>query len=207
MCPNTVDQSDLDFWENRREAFPSAGLERAVTTPSARLDRTLVRESLSPNSLHPEANFRSPKSSAGEPLYVQTALVLPGKGRIAPEPVGRRFELLQHWEGIVDSVGGSSFSARLADLTDETNEPEQAEFEITDVDESDRGLVTPGSVFYWMIGYDTSNVGQKLRTSLLRFRRIPALTESERRFIADKAGELERKYSGRNDPAKPESAR
>jgi hypothetical protein len=194
MCPSTVNLVE-----------PGFVVDHKMFTPRARLDRTLVRESLSPNSVRPEADFRPPKDEACGPLYVQTALVLPGKGRIAPEPVGRRFELLQHWEGVVDSVGTLNFSARLADLTDETNEPEQAEFSIADVAESDREFVTTGSVFYWIIGYDTSIVGQKLRTSLLRFRRIPTLTESQRRHIADVAGEFERNLSGRNDLKKPTS--
>ena len=98
---------------------------------------------------------------------------------------------LQKWEGVVVSISENSFCARLHDLT-AANPEEEAEFSIEDVAEDDRALVQPGAIFYWSIGYYTSRTGQKLRSSIIKFRRLPAWSAKEIKIIEHKARELGR---------------
>jgi len=100
------------------------------------------------------------------------------------------FELLQQWECVVRSVTGDAFVAVLYDLTVPANGEEEATFSIQDVADGDRVLVEPGAVFYWSIGYRTSRSGEKMRGAQIRFRRLPALTASERRDASEEVNEL-----------------
>jgi hypothetical protein len=88
------------------------------------------------------------------------------------------FISLQKWEGVVLEVLSDSFLARLVDLT-HTGPDEEAEFPFDEVSEEDRSLIRPGAIFYWNIGYHNSYSGQRTRTSIIRFRRLPAWTREE----------------------------
>jgi hypothetical protein len=88
------------------------------------------------------------------------------------------FISLQKWEGVVLAVLSDSFLARLVDLT-RTGPDEEAEFPLDEVSEEDRPLIRPGAIFYWNIGYHNSYSGQRTRTSIIRFRRLPAWTREE----------------------------
>lgn len=88
------------------------------------------------------------------------------------------FISLQKWEGVVLEVMTGSFLVRLVDLT-RTGPDEEAELPLDEISEEDRPLVRPGAIFYWHIGYHTSYSGQRTRTSIIRFRRLPAWTREE----------------------------
>jgi hypothetical protein len=88
------------------------------------------------------------------------------------------FTSLQAWEGIVLEVMPDSFWARLLDLTN-TGADEEAELPMNEISDDDKPLVRPGAIFYWDIGYHTSYSGQRMRSSLIRFRRLPAWTQRE----------------------------
>jgi hypothetical protein len=98
--------------------------------------------------------------------------------------------LLQQWEGVVTSVDQGEFDAQLEDAQDPTRPRESATFSVEEVSEGDTPLVKVGAVFYWYIGYRTSEGGQKERVSALRFRRLPAWTASELRAARQKAAAL-----------------
>jgi len=111
---------------------------------------------------------------------------------IVPRPsieLSERRVTLQRFEGTVQSVEGDEFSGALFDLTDTTRLEEVVAFSIDEVSEQDRGLVSPGSVFYWFIGYDVSRSGQLTRTSRIRFRRLPAWTPSRLRMLRTQAAQ------------------
>lgn len=100
---------------------------------------------------------------------------------VLPRIVSRvrdRFISLQKWEGVVCYVNGDSFVAKLTDLT-RGGPDEEAEFPLDEISEEDRKLVKPGAVFYWNIGYHDLHRGQRIRSSLIRFRRLPAWTKKE----------------------------
>lgn len=94
------------------------------------------------------------------------------------EPRQSAFVSLQKWEGVVVEVLSDSFLTRLVDLT-RTGPDEEAEFPLDEVSEEDRPLIRPGAIFYWNIGYHNSYSGQRTRTSIIRFRRLPAWTREE----------------------------
>jgi hypothetical protein len=94
-------------------------------------------------------------------------------------PTQDRFVALQKWEGQVVEVGANSFTAKLTDLT-KPNPNELAEFDLDEVSASDRHLVIPGGVFYWSVGYRDRVSGQRSRESVMRFRRLPRWSPSDR---------------------------
>jgi hypothetical protein len=87
-----------------------------------------------------------------------------------------KFIMLQRWEGTVSKVSKDSFVARLSDLSQENLE-EEAEIPIEEIPEADLRLVEPGAVFYWCIGYIDRVGGQRIRASMIRFRRLPRWTQ------------------------------
>jgi|SRR5215813_6560630 len=87
-----------------------------------------------------------------------------------------KFIMLQRWEGTVTNVSKDSFVARLSDLSQENLE-EEAEIPIEEIPEADLRLVEPGAVFYWCIGYIDRVGGQRIRASMIRFRRLPTWTQ------------------------------
>ena len=84
----------------------------------------------------------------------------------------------ERWEGVVLEVADGTFRARLVDL-DRHAPDEDAEIYWSEVSDEDKDLVEPGAVFYWSIGYYTDRMGQRVRRSLIRFRRLPTWTERE----------------------------
>lgn len=94
---------------------------------------------------------------------------------IAPPqgPPQARFLALAQWEGTVTEVTPDSFIGRVCSL-DRPGVEEEAEFDLAEVSDDDRGLVVAGGVFYWSIGYRVEPQGQRSRCSVLRFRRLPA---------------------------------
>jgi len=95
-----------------------------------------------------------------------------------PPLIQEHFIPLQKWEGVVDQVKSDYFIARLVDQTGTTPD-ELAEFMLDEVSKGDRTLVKPGAIFYWNIGYEESLGGQRKRSSIIRFRRLPAWSAHE----------------------------
>lgn len=112
---------------------------------------------------------KAPADGADQPKHVIS---------LKTEPRQSAFISLQKWEGVVLEVLSDSFLARLVDLT-RTGLDEEAEFPVNEVSEEDRPLIRPGAIFYWNIGYHNSYSGQRTRTSIIRFRRLPAWTREE----------------------------
>jgi hypothetical protein len=106
--------------------------------------------------------------SEDNPTY-REAIKLPDLLPRAEAPEQTR--LIGEWEGMVEQVTGSAFSARIVDLIG--NRPEEvAEFDIDDVATDDQPLVVPGGLFYWTISRTINAGGRPLQSSELRFRRL-----------------------------------
>ena len=118
--------------------------------------------------------------------------------RYDPSEIEAQAVSLQKWEGTVFEVKKDVFKARLHDLTTE-NPEEEAEFSIDEISDDDRELLKPGAVFYWSIGYLTTGTGQRIRTSIIKFRRLPAWTEREIRTAKAQATEIRRILGWGND--------
>lgn len=137
-------------------------------------------------------------SSTTPPDELKAPLVrLDGRDQNRP----RRFKVLQQWEGVVVETGDDFFVADLLDLTDTTKAREIAEIPLAEISEDDQELLSPGCVFYWIIGYETSRGGQKSRVSEIRVRRNPKWTKNEIEAIREKGKALFRQFAGEDDPA------
>ncbi len=99
------------------------------------------------------------------------------------------FNSLLKREGIIISLSEDFFTAKLVDPA-HNDVDEVADFPYNEVSDDDQSLLTVGAVFYWNIGYKLSPTGQKERSSLIRFRRIPAWTTKEIDNASTKAEEL-----------------
>ena len=109
-----------------------------------------------------------------------------------PEPSE---EVLQRWEGVVETVDEDDgiFTARLYDLaTDEPCPSETAELLTDDVSDDDRKLLQPGAVFYLTVGYSVRVSGRKDRFVRVEFRRLPNWTESDLHRAMERARRITR---------------
>jgi len=109
-----------------------------------------------------------------------------------PAPPLSRFELLQQWEGEVRQVDSDEFTAVIRDLTNSRSPEEEVTLPKDEISSGDIGLVQPGAIFYWIIGYRVSPDGQKTRTSDLRFRRLPAWSAREIKRASERTLEFKR---------------
>lgn len=82
----------------------------------------------------------------------------------------------QVWEGKVTRILGSEFIALIQDQTVRTNPIEEVTLELDLVSEEERGLVHPGSAFYWTIGKEKTPAGQIKNISFIQFKRNPRWT-------------------------------
>jgi hypothetical protein len=97
-----------------------------------------------------------------------------------------RFRLLQKWEGAVIRCSHEEFTAVLR----EKGEPDQeATFDTEEVPEGDRCLIVVGGIFQWSIGYRDRR-GQRIRESIIRFRRLPAWNKRELERARQEADEI-----------------
>ena len=120
--------------------------------------------------------------------------------RFDPDELKERAVSLQKWEGIVMEVEKELFHARLIDLT-EKNPEEETDFLFEEVSEDDRSLIKPGAVFYWSLGYLTTGTGQIIKSSIVKFRRLPAWTETEIGRAREQAAEIRRTIGWESEEA------
>lgn len=181
--PLQLEAADLSFSRRlvREAARQPVGQESANLTHS----RLEYRGFLS----YPAASrgFKSPEGNE-VPFYSYTMDLERLRAESADKPAvvwvpvipqsRQGFEVLQKFEGTVQSAQGDSFIARLVDKTKSSPE-EEAEIPLAEVMPGDRELVKPGAVFYWVIGYRREEHGQLSRSSTIRFQRLPTWLPAE----------------------------
>lgn len=89
-----------------------------------------------------------------------------------------RFIALQKWEGRVVSRTESTFGAVVVALRGVPTE-EIVEFDLEEITPDDIPMVVEGAVFYWSIGYREERSGERSRSSVIRFRRLPAWSQRD----------------------------
>lgn len=153
------------------EAIPTAPLnvKERISPP------VVIGDSESPNgergrSLSTQVERRSEKTD----FEVNRRVRLSDSYRVsvaaAPRSTQRQFIALARWEGCVVERFASYFLAEVIDLS--TDERAMAEFDLDEIGIEDRSLCEPGNLFYWTIGYDVRDGGQRSRASVIRFRRL-----------------------------------
>jgi len=110
-----------------------------------------------------------------------------------PRPTTKkgRFLLMQQWEGYVLKIEEDTFTSLIYDQTNTRNDPEEVELYLEDVSTDDRSLLQEGAVFYWSIGYEDLPNGERRRTSIVRFRRLPAWSSKDLRKFRENALNLQ----------------
>ena len=89
-----------------------------------------------------------------------------------------RMVSLQKWQGYVLKVLDNSLWVRLIDLT-QRGPDEEAEISLEEISADDLELIKSGAIFYWNIGYLDLYSGQRLRSSVIRFQRMPVWKDEE----------------------------
>jgi hypothetical protein len=117
------------------------------------------------------------QSLAGElPLErVVTSVTWAPSASLDPE----RFQILGAFDGTILEVRDDYFIARLVNKQDPNDAQEEAEFPFAEIPTADRPLIAKGAEFYWYMGMVKKPHGQQSKSSLIRFRRLPAWDESD----------------------------
>ena len=88
----------------------------------------------------------------------------------------------QECEGYVVDIGASEFVARLVDLTaGSSHEEEEAIIPVAQISDHDAPRLRPGSIFRWVIGYETTVVESQKRVSRIVFRDLRKLAKTDLR--------------------------
>jgi len=103
-----------------------------------------------------------------------------------------RFLAFQKWQCRVTEITKESFSAIVTNLTDEHKEDEVVEFSLADVSDSDKELLNIGAIFYWSIGYLIKIGGTKIKSQIIKFKRLPKWSQEEIDQAYEEAGKLRR---------------
>jgi hypothetical protein len=90
-----------------------------------------------------------------------------------------RFQILGGFDGTILEVYDDYFIARLVNKQDANDIQEEAEFPFAEIPAADQSLIAPGAMFYWYMGMVKKTHGQQSKSSLIRFRRLPALDEAD----------------------------
>ncbi|MGA2865072.1 MAG: hypothetical protein ABSF95_11385 [Verrucomicrobiota bacterium] len=101
-----------------------------------------------------------------------------------------RYILLKKYEGVVTSRGKQSFTARLFENVSDYPVVE-AEFDLEELSEPDRGLAVEGAGLVWTIGYRYDGSTRK-RESAIYLRRLPSWSDKEIEQSSRAAEELTR---------------
>jgi hypothetical protein len=101
-----------------------------------------------------------------------------------------RMVSLQKWQGYVLKVLENSLWVRLIDLT-QHGPDEEAEISLDEISPDDLELIKPGAIFYWNIGYLDLYSGQRIRSSVIRFQRIPVWSDEEINAAREEAERLQ----------------
>lgn len=178
--------------------FGSAS-QPSVLQPNTNEDSAIVDEPRRP-LLYLESLLALPKTVAESaqtqsPLTMFQDLKIQGQNVspvVIPKPLPpgeTHFLSLQSWEGHVLYVSENSFTAHVVDKT--TVGPDQeVEFAFDEVTPGDHSLIQEGAIFYWDIGYSHERGGQRIRSSLIQFRRLPAWTAKELNVAKERALKL-----------------
>lgn len=114
--------------------------------------------------------------------------------RIVEREAEARFRALHQFQGTVVEILDDEFVARTRDITDPVYAEEVVTLPLDDIPPGDQELLEVGAVFYWLIGYEENDEGARKRTSILRFRRLPAWSDRAVKRVEAAADDLMRLF-------------
>ena len=172
MIQARIDRSQ----ERTSEPMPQDQLARLRSGPSRVYGTTFpLNAGLWFENSHMGAGTQLPQ---GQTIEIKKSNYSPVVGFSGAAQKQERFRSLHKWQGFVISASAGSFLARISDVTGRDPD-EEVEFSLDEVPPPDLPLLQPGAVFYWIMGYLDTRNGQRLRTSAIRFRRLPIWTDDE----------------------------
>lgn len=98
----------------------------------------------------------------------------------------------QEWAGRVTAIDNGTFDAHLRDLTGGGREV--ATIDLEEVTPEDRGRIRVGSLFHWVMGYETIG-GTRTNVSRIVFLNSPRVTERDLRAGQNWADRLRTKWN------------
>lgn len=195
--------------EGPRDAFRSAWQPNEISWSFGPTQRRVIGW---PDRRPSDSDFAGSKNQNGPSTAGPQEIKSPewGVAAFVARDFGRRgLAALSHWEGVVEDVEGDKFRCRLVPLTPgapHAGDFELAEFSFDDLaNEDDRALVQQGAVFYWTIGRARNHAGSVANVSLVRFRRLPAVTLLQHKRAQREAEGLLLALGGENGPDSSES--
>lgn len=180
----------LGLWQNLEEQWSFGPASVRMVTAVGGIGAGVPRRSRSDN-VDPDGTVR-PEEDPKPP---------PAAEKLAKRAFGKRaLSSVAHWEGVVERVEHNRFAARLVPIEGGrpiAHRPEFTQFEFDELsNDDDRHLVEEGAVFYWTLGRAKNPAGSIMNVSLLRFRRLPAVTAHQRSSARDEAEDLLRVLGG-----------
>ncbi len=172
---------------------------RTTSVENSQLDVNLATfglanddSSITPIGFSKSVSFRSVLNQQENAALRDNKLI---KMLVTPEVTGIVEDLgvtLQDWEGCVEDIHETSFSARILDRTRGMDvDTEIAEIPLEKVREGDRELLFPGSLFYMLVRRRTLSTGSIKHSVNLIFRRLPLWTDEALRRVKEEAESFE----------------
>lgn len=141
--------------------------EEPVSQPLTAGTSLRVQED-APRDLHVDVEATTEMARDPQRKTFSRLIILPSSSK---KP---RYLQEKEWLGMVTAVDEVGFTARLKDYR---RGPDlETSFLFEEIPQEDLDLVQLGSEFYWSLGYRIEPNGQRLRYSLVHFRRLPKWT-------------------------------
>lgn len=114
-----------------------------------------------------------PKEKLAPSAYYQSDLPFRAAPVLRPVAAHKEasFTVDKEWEGVIDEVGISHFTAQLQEVGSRNESIDLAEIPIGDVARNQRDLARPGAIFRFLVGYAQDSQGTVTRKRLIYFRK------------------------------------
>lgn len=100
-----------------------------------------------------------------------------------------KYKLLGEWVGIVEEIHDQYFVANVRDSLNPHHSRELAEFNNDDILNSELKHLATGAIFYWTIGYKTTN-NTKYKVSNINFRKSLPISNSLKEKAQEQSNKL-----------------
>jgi hypothetical protein len=123
-----------------------------------------------------------PKEKTAPSVYHQSDLPFRAAPILRPVAANKEasFTVDKEWEGVIDDVGISHFTAQLREVGTDSDQLDLAEIPIGDVLRDQRDSVRSGAVFRFLAGYAQDTNGTAIRKRLIYFRKGKSRIDSAR---------------------------
>lgn len=147
-----------------REASITASWEKPFSTAERRRDHALAQVVVDRHDGLEKSIASKPRTETEQYFSVPELRKVQAKKSAS-------FSVAKEWEGSVDTVGISHFTAQLRETRGADDAIDVAELPISDIPAADRDRLTEGAIFRYLIGYAQDDRGTVTRKRLVYFRK------------------------------------